>query len=90
MQLNTLVAGLSEMLARTVGEGIKVETVSGAGLWTTFADINQIELVVEDEAGVREYAVSALAILATTRSRPRCDRSIAPAGNRESRRSAVY
>lgn len=31
------------MLSRTVGEQIKIETILGAGLWTVFADANQIE-----------------------------------------------
>lgn len=43
VDLNALIAGLSDMLARTVGEGIKVETVSSAGLWAMLADANQIE-----------------------------------------------
>ena len=34
---------LVDLLNRTVGEGIAVETVTGAGLWLTLADANQIE-----------------------------------------------
>ncbi len=43
LNLNTLVSGLSDMLTRTVGEHIKIETVLGAGLWPVFADANQLE-----------------------------------------------
>lgn len=43
LHLDALVASLSDMLARTLGEGIKLETVSGAGLWPVFADSNQME-----------------------------------------------
>jgi CheY-like chemotaxis protein len=31
------------MMSRTVGEQVKIETVLGAGLWTIFADSNQLE-----------------------------------------------
>jgi signal transduction histidine kinase len=41
--LNTVVASLADMLARTVGEIVKVEVVAGAGLWPVFADLNQVE-----------------------------------------------
>ncbi|WP_291864819.1 ATP-binding protein [Bradyrhizobium sp.] len=43
LDLNALVAGLSDMLKRTVGENIQVETVAAAGLWTTFVDANEVE-----------------------------------------------
>jgi signal transduction histidine kinase/CheY-like chemotaxis protein len=43
LNLNVVVSGLSDLLARTVGETIEVEFVSGAGVWPTFADVNQIE-----------------------------------------------
>ena len=41
--LNDLIAGLSDLLRRTLGETIAVETVREAGLWNIFADANQIE-----------------------------------------------
>ena len=44
--LNDILAGMSEMLARTVGGNIEVRAVRGSGLWTTFADINQTENVL--------------------------------------------
>jgi len=40
---NRLVAGMSELLRRTLGETISVETVLAGGLWPTFADANQLE-----------------------------------------------
>jgi signal transduction histidine kinase/CheY-like chemotaxis protein len=43
LNLNAVVSSLSDLLARTVGEAIKVEVVAGVGLWSAFADLNQIE-----------------------------------------------
>ena len=43
ISINNLVSGMSDMIIRTVGEQVKIETVLGAGLWTTFADANQLE-----------------------------------------------
>ncbi len=43
LSLNNLIVGMSELMSRTVGEQIKIETVLGAGLWTVFADGNQVE-----------------------------------------------
>ena len=40
---NKLISGMSTLLHRTVGEGISIETVLAAGLWTIFADVNQLE-----------------------------------------------
>ena len=42
LDLNKLVAGTSELLVRTLGETVKIETVLGAGVWQTFADANQL------------------------------------------------
>ena len=41
--VNKLVAGMSELLARTLGEQVKVETVLAAGLWQVKADPAQLE-----------------------------------------------
>jgi signal transduction histidine kinase/CheY-like chemotaxis protein len=43
VDLNKLVGGLSDMLNRTVGETIAVETIFGSGLWPTFVDVSQLE-----------------------------------------------
>ena len=43
LSVNKLVAGMSDLLRRTIGEAIFVETVLAGGLWPTFADGNQLE-----------------------------------------------
>ena len=40
---NTLITGMSEMLRRTLGESIVIETVLGGGLWRTSVDANHLE-----------------------------------------------
>jgi signal transduction histidine kinase len=40
---NRVVTGMSDMLRRTLGETISVETVLAGGLWKTYADPSQIE-----------------------------------------------
>jgi DNA-binding response OmpR family regulator len=43
LDVNKLVAGMSELLRRTLGESIAVETVLAGGLWRTMTDPNQLE-----------------------------------------------
>ncbi|MEA2778351.1 MAG: hypothetical protein QOF90_3757, partial [Acetobacteraceae bacterium] len=43
MDANKLVAGMSELLRRTLGEAVSLETVLAGGLWRTEADANQLE-----------------------------------------------
>lgn len=43
LDANHLVAGICELLRRTLGEVVALETVLAAGLWPTFADANQLE-----------------------------------------------
>ncbi|MHB8269028.1 ATP-binding protein [Bradyrhizobium sp.] len=43
---NRLVAGMSDLLDRTLGETIAVETVRSAGLWLTEADAPQLEAAI--------------------------------------------
>jgi signal transduction histidine kinase/CheY-like chemotaxis protein len=43
LDANRLVADMSELLKRTLGEAIKIETVLAAGLWKIHADAAQIE-----------------------------------------------
>jgi hypothetical protein len=43
VDLNKLVAGMSELLHRTLGETVEVETVLASGLWRVEADPNQLE-----------------------------------------------
>jgi signal transduction histidine kinase/ActR/RegA family two-component response regulator len=46
LDLNRLVAGTSELLRRTVGEAVAIETVLAGGLWPTLADANGLENVL--------------------------------------------
>ena len=43
LDANRLVAGMSDLLRRTLGEAIALETVLAGGLWRAFADPNQLE-----------------------------------------------
>ena len=43
LNVNRLIAGMEELVRRTVGPEIAVEVVCAGGLWTTFADTNQLE-----------------------------------------------
>jgi PAS domain S-box-containing protein len=43
IDVNRLVTGMSELLSRTLGESIAIETVLAGGLWRVFADPNQLE-----------------------------------------------
>jgi signal transduction histidine kinase len=43
LDINKLVSGMLELLCRSLGEQISIETVLGAGLWPTFADPHQLE-----------------------------------------------
>ncbi len=43
LEVNALVSGLSELLHRTLGETIAVETVLGAGVWRVEADASELE-----------------------------------------------
>ncbi|MET0747567.1 MAG: ATP-binding protein [Rhizobium sp.] len=43
---NKLVGGMSELLRRTLGEEILIETVLAGGLWLTSADLSQLENAV--------------------------------------------
>jgi len=43
---NKLVSGMAELLRRTLGAEIRLETVLAGGLWTTYVDPGQLENVV--------------------------------------------
>jgi PAS domain S-box-containing protein len=43
IDVNRLAASMSELLRRTLGEAISIETVLGGGVWRTVADANQLE-----------------------------------------------
>jgi CheY-like chemotaxis protein len=46
LDANKLVAVMSELLRRTLGESVALETVLAGGLWRTIADTNQLENVL--------------------------------------------
>ncbi|MGY8706010.1 ATP-binding protein [Bradyrhizobium sp. 18BD] len=46
LDVNLLVNGVSEMIHRTLGEAISVETVLGAGLWRVEADPGELEAAI--------------------------------------------
>jgi PAS domain S-box-containing protein len=46
IDVNVLVSGMADMLHRSLGETIAVESVRGAGLWTVEADPNELEAAV--------------------------------------------
>ncbi|MET0372054.1 MAG: CHASE3 domain-containing protein [Sphingobium sp.] len=46
IDLNKLVGGMSELLRRTIGEGIRVETVLSGGLWRASIDPGQLESAI--------------------------------------------
>jgi len=46
LDLNAMIRGLTDMLDRTLGERVKLETVMGAGLWKAKADPSQLENVI--------------------------------------------
>jgi PAS domain S-box-containing protein len=43
IDVNGLIRGMSDMLRRSLGETIEVETVLGGGVWQTEADANELE-----------------------------------------------
>lgn len=43
LDVNKMASGMTELLTRTLGETIQIETVLGAGLWTAKADPSQLE-----------------------------------------------
>jgi signal transduction histidine kinase len=46
VNINRLVSDMSELLHRTLGEQIKLETVLASGLWTTNVDAHQLESIL--------------------------------------------
>ena len=43
LDVNKLILSISDLLTRTLGENIKLETISGAGLWKVEADASEME-----------------------------------------------
>jgi len=46
INLSRLVVDMADLLRRTLGEGVEVETVIGGGLWNTMADPAQVESAI--------------------------------------------
>jgi signal transduction histidine kinase/CheY-like chemotaxis protein len=46
LDVNRLLGGMSDLLHRTLGERVEVETILGARLWQTLADANQLESAI--------------------------------------------
>ncbi len=46
VDVGRLVTGMSDLLRRTLGEQIAVETVLAGGLWRAHADPNQLEVAI--------------------------------------------
>ena len=46
IDVGRLVAGMSELFRRTLGEMVSIETVRGGGLWQAYVDPNQLELAI--------------------------------------------
>ncbi|MGF6774751.1 PAS domain S-box-containing protein [Paraburkholderia sp. GAS199] len=43
VMIGRLIAGMEDMLRRSLGEAIEIETIMSAGLWNTFVDPTQVE-----------------------------------------------
>lgn len=43
LDVNKLIVSISDLLTRTLGENIELETISGAGLWKVEADASELE-----------------------------------------------
>jgi PAS domain S-box-containing protein len=46
IDVGRMVAGMSDLLRRSLGENVAVETVHAGGLWRAFADPNQLEVAI--------------------------------------------
>ena len=46
VDIGRLVTGMSDLLRRTLGEQITIETVLSGGIWFAYADTNQLELAI--------------------------------------------
>jgi signal transduction histidine kinase/ActR/RegA family two-component response regulator len=59
IDVNKLVQGMSDMLHRTLGESIRIETVLAGGIWRVAVDANQLENAVLNLAVNARDAMSA-------------------------------
>lgn len=56
---NRLISGMSELLQRTLGETVQLETVLSGGLWWTLADPSQVESALVNLAVNAQHAMPA-------------------------------
>jgi signal transduction histidine kinase len=72
VDVNKFVAGMSEMLRRTLGENIRLETILAGGLWRTHADASQLENALLNLAiNARDSMPSSGRLTIETANRPR-------------------
>ena len=49
LDINRLIAGMSDLLRRSLGEHVEIETVGGGGLWRTEVDPTELEAAILEE-----------------------------------------
>jgi signal transduction histidine kinase len=77
IDVNTLVSGMSDLLHRTLGEPVAIETVLAAGLWGVEADPNQLENAILNLAVNARHAMPAGGKLTIETANTRLDESYA-------------
>jgi len=80
VDLNRLVAGMTEMLVSTIGATIRIETGPGKGLWPAMVDVNQLELVILNLAINARDAMPSGGVLSIRTENLRVSRDGHPAG----------
>jgi PAS domain S-box-containing protein len=58
LNVNTLLSGMSDLLKRTLGEGVEVRTVLAEELWACFVDANQLEVALLNLAVNARHAMA--------------------------------
>jgi PAS domain S-box-containing protein len=80
IDLDRLVAGMTEMLVSTIGATIRIETAPGQGLWPAMVDVNQLELVILNLAINARDAMPSGGVLSIGTENLRVSRDGRPAG----------
>ena len=89
IDLNRLISGMLEMLRRTLGSDISIETVLGAGVWPSFADAHQLENVLLNLALNAKAAMPNGGCLTMRRQTP-ISTTLTCAGSATSRRANMW
>ena len=89
LDANRLISGMLEMLRRTLGSDISIETVLGAGLWPAFADAHQLENVLLNLALNAKAAMPTAAASPSRRQTP-ISTTLMYAGSATSRRANMW